>query len=44
MKNILSEIPAEDVAEMRYVDCWDTSVPFMMRNALFVVLKPGKSY
>jgi hypothetical protein len=44
MKDILSEIPAEDIAEMRYIDCWDSSVPFMMRNALFVVLKPGKSY
>jgi hypothetical protein len=44
MKNILSEIQAGDIAEMHYIDCWDTSVPFMMRNALFVVLKPGKDY
>lgn len=44
MKNILSDIPAEDIAEMRYIDCWDTSFPQQMRNALFIVLKPGKGY
>lgn len=44
MKDILAEIPVEDIAEMRYVDCWDTSVPARLRNALFVVLKPGKRY
>jgi hypothetical protein len=44
MKNILSRIPPGDIAEMHYIDCWDTSVPFPLRNALFINLKPGKSY
>ena len=44
MKNILLHIPAEDIAEMNYIDCWDDKMPLQMRNALFVVLKPGKSY
>jgi hypothetical protein len=44
MKNILSQIPVEEIAEMRYIDCHDTHVPFMMRNSLFVILKPGASY
>jgi hypothetical protein len=44
MKNILADIPAEDIAEMRYIDCWDTAYPLQMRNALFIVLKPGKAY
>jgi hypothetical protein len=44
MKNILSQIPVEEIAEMRYVDCHDDRVPFMLRNALFVILKPGASY
>jgi hypothetical protein len=44
MKNILSHIQPEDVAEMHYIDCWDTTVPMMLRNVLFVNLKPGKSY
>jgi hypothetical protein len=44
MKNLLAEIPAEDIAELRYVDCWDKSVPERLRNALFVILKPGKEF
>ena len=44
MKNILADIPVEDIAEMHYVDCLDTTVPSSMRNALFIVLKPGKAY
>jgi hypothetical protein len=42
-KNILSQIPLEDIAEMRYIDCWDTTTP-QFRNSLMVVLKPGKQY
>ena len=44
MKNILSRIPVEEIEEMRYIDCHDTSVPFQYRNSLFVILKPGASY
>jgi hypothetical protein len=44
MKNVLSHIPPEDIAEMHYIDCWDNTVPLMFRNALFVNLKPGKNY
>lgn len=36
----LRQIPADSIAEIRYADCWDTSVPVHMRYALFVVLKP----
>jgi hypothetical protein len=44
MKDILSQIQAEDIDQMRYVDCHDTTVPPQLRNVLFVVLKPGKDY
>ena len=43
MKNILSEIPADDIAEMRYIDCQDTATP-ELRNSLMVILKPGRQY
>jgi hypothetical protein len=36
----LRQIPADSIAEIRYADCWDESVPLHMRYALFVVLKP----
>ncbi len=44
MKDVLSRIPSEDIAEMRYVSCDDTTLPVLLRNALFVILKPGKEY
>lgn len=43
IKDVLSEIPAKDIAEMNYVDCWDTERP-NLRNSLMVVLKPGVRY
>jgi len=43
IKDVLSEIPAEDIAEMNYVDCWDKERP-NLRNSLMVVLKPGIRY
>ncbi len=43
IKDVLSEIPAEDIAELNYVDCWDTTRP-NLRNSLIVILKPGKRY
>lgn len=43
IKDVLAEIPAEDIAEINYVDCWDKDRP-RLRNSLLVVLKPGKRY
>ena len=43
IKDVLSEIPAEDIAEINYVDCWDRERP-NLRNTLLVVLKPGVRY
>jgi Carboxypeptidase regulatory-like domain len=42
-KNILSQIPADDIQEMYYIDCLDTTTP-QYRNSLMVILKPGKRY
>ncbi len=36
----LRNIPADQIAEIRYADCWDQSVPFYMQYALYVTLKP----
>jgi hypothetical protein len=36
----LQRIPADQIAEIRYADCWDQSVPFYMQYALYVTLKP----
>ncbi len=36
----LRRIPLDQIAEIRYVDCWDQSVPLYQRYALYVVLKP----
>lgn len=36
----LRRIPADRIAEIRYADCWDQSVPFYQTYALYVVLKP----
>lgn len=43
VKDILAQIPAEDILEMRYVSCWDTVTP-QYQNSLMVILKPGKSF
>jgi len=43
VKDILAQIPAEDILEMRYVSCWDRVTP-ELQNSLIVVLKPGASY
>lgn len=44
-QHVLADIAAEDIAEMRYVNCWDTSLPGVAgNNAIYVVLKPGRSY
>lgn len=38
----LESIKAEHIAEIRYVNCWDTSMPEIGTNdAIYVVLKPG---
>lgn len=42
-KNILSQIPVDDIDEMRYIDCLDTKTP-QYRNSLMIILKPGKIY
>lgn len=36
----LRSIPMDQIAEIRYVDCWDESVPPHMQYALYVDLKP----
>jgi hypothetical protein len=39
---VLASIKPEHLAEMRYLDCWDRSIPRLGGNdALFIVLKPG---
>lgn len=43
IKDVLADIPAEDILEMNYVDCWDKTRP-NLRNSLMVVLKPGRRY
>lgn len=43
IKDILAQIPAEDILEMRYVSCWDRVTP-QFQNSLMVILKPGASY
>jgi len=43
-KNILSQIPIDDIQEMHYIDCLDTTMPPQYRNSLMISLKPGKSY
>lgn len=43
IKDVLADIPAEDIAEINYVDCWDKERP-SLRNTLHVVLKPGRRY
>lgn len=43
--DVLARIPANDIAEMRYVNCWDTSMPGIAgSNTVYVVLKPGRAY
>ncbi len=40
--SVLASIRAGDIAEIRYVNCWDTSMPGLgTNNAVYVVLKPG---
>ena len=43
--DVLARIPADDIAEMRYVNCWDTAMPGVAgSNTVYVVLKPGRAY
>jgi hypothetical protein len=43
--DILSSIKAEHIAEMNYLDCFDTSMPGLhASSALYVVLKTGIGY
>jgi hypothetical protein len=42
---ILKDIAAEHIAEIRYVNCWDMSMPGVAgQDAVYVVLKPGVAY
>jgi hypothetical protein len=43
IKDILADIPASEIAEMNYVNCWDKIRP-ELRNSLMIVLKPGVAY
>jgi hypothetical protein len=43
VKDVLSMIRSEDIAEMRYIDCWDKENPYYA-NSLMVVLKPGTHF
>ena len=40
--SVLAHISADDIQEMRYIDCLDKGSP-KYRNSLMVTLKPGKS-
>jgi hypothetical protein len=43
--SVIAMINPEHIAEVRYLDCWDTSVPGIGgQRALFVTLKPGISF
>ncbi len=40
--SVLASVRAEDIAEIRYVNCWDRSMPGLgTNNAVYIVLKPG---
>ena len=40
--SVLASIRAEHIAQIRLVNCWDTSLPGVgANNALYVVLKQG---
>jgi hypothetical protein len=42
---MLRDIDAQHVLEMRYVNCWDKSMPGVAgQDAIHVILKPGVSY
>ena len=44
-RELLKEIEAQHVLEMRYVSCWDKTMPGVAgQDAIYVVLKPGVSY
>ena len=38
---VLRNLPPDQVASVRYADCWDTSMPLDRRYAIYVVLKPA---
>lgn len=41
-ESVLQRIKPEHIAQMRYANCWDTSVPEIgTDNALYITLKPG---
>src|SRR5262249_24565705 len=37
---MLRALPSTYIAEMHYIDCWNTSVPLGMQYSIFVTLKP----
>jgi hypothetical protein len=40
--SVLASIRSEHLAEVRYVNCWDTSMSGLgTNNAIYIVLKPG---
>jgi len=39
-ERMLRSIPMQHVAEVRYTDCWDKTIPIDMQYSLFVTLKP----
>ncbi len=45
IKDYLRSVKSEDIAEIRYVNCWDTSMPDVGTNdAIYITLKPGVSW
>ena len=43
--DVLSLIPSQDIAEIRYHNCWDASMgEHGTRNAIFITLNPGLVY
>jgi hypothetical protein len=45
LESVLRTIKVEHITEIRYVNCWDTSLPEIgTNNAVFIDLKPGVAW
>ncbi len=45
IKDYLRSVKSEDIADIRYVNCWDTSMPDVGTNdAIYITLKPGVNW
>jgi hypothetical protein len=41
LDTVLASIKSEHVAEMRYINCWDTPPDGLQQDAIYIVLRPG---